>query len=388
MSNIPNSIEFSTTAVSSSGELTPPADQDRARMFPCDQCGADLEFHIDDQQLTCPYCGHNQDIVAKENRAVSENDLRQTLTDLAAKRSDAAQANHAVHEISCGNCAAKVQFEGTLTSTECAYCGTPLQLENAYEAKDLLPVDGVLPFAVNRDTATTNLTAWVKSRWFAPNEFTRRGVQGKFNGIYIPYWTFDSMTKTNYAGLRGVYYTVSTGSGKKRRTVRKIRWSPVSGTFRRFFDDVLVVASKGLPEKRINDLEPWPLRKCRPFSREFLAGFLARRYDIGLHDGFFAARSRVDAAINAEVRRRIGGDVQRVTNIDTTYSALTYKHLLLPLWMLAYRFRNKAYQVVINAATGEVQGDRPYSWIKITLAAIAAAAVVAVAAYVFSEHWS
>ena len=46
---------------------------------------------------------------------------------------------------------------------------------------------------------------------------------------------------------------------------------------------------------------------------------------------------------------------------DTNYHALTYKHLLLPVWMLAYRYGKKTYRVVVNAGTGEVQGGRPWS---------------------------
>lgn len=73
-----------------------------------------------------------------------------------------------------------------------------------------------------------------------------------------------------------------------------------------------------------------------------------------------------------EVKRRIGGDVQRIDSIHTRHDAITYKHLILPVWMLAYRYGKKSYQVVVNAGTGEVQGDRPYSWVKITLAAVVA----------------
>ena len=108
-----------------------------------------------------------------------------------------------------------------------------------------------------------------------------------------------------------------------------------------------------------------------PFNKELLAGFLARTYDIELDVGFLRAKERIDKAIKAEVRRRIGGDVQRIHSINTAYNALTFKHLLLPVWMMGYRFRKKTYQVVVNAGTGEVQGDRPYSWIKIALAVLA-----------------
>ena len=156
----------------------------------------------------------------------------------------------------------------------------------------------------------------------------------------------------------------------------RTRWYPAYGSFERFFDDVLTLASTGLPSKRLSALEPWPLNRCVPFNRQLLAGFLARTYDVPLDEGFHQAKVRIDSAIEAEVRVRIGGDTQIVDSIETQYTAVTYKHLLLPVWMLAYRYGEKTYQVVVNAGTGEVQGERPWSWVKITLAVVSVIAVV------------
>jgi len=146
-----------------------------------------------------------------------------------------------------------------------------------------------------------------------------------------------------------------------------------------------VVASTGLPTKRIVALEPWPLNQCIPFDREVLAGFLARTYDIALDEGFVGAKQRMDEALQFDVRRRIGGDTQRVHSVNTRYDAITFKHILLPVWMLAYRYGKKSYQVVVNAGTGEVQGDRPYSWIKITLAVAAALIAGGIATYFYTQ---
>jgi hypothetical protein len=191
----------------------------------------------------------------------------------------------------------------------------------------------------------------------------------------MPYWTFDTLTANRYSGQRGEHYWVTTGSGKNKRRVRRTRWYPASGSFQRFFDDTLVVAASGVPTERLLELEPWPLKECTPFNQEMLAGFLARTYDVELEDGFSLAKGQMDKAIEEEVRSRIGGDEQRIHSINTACQAITYKHLLLPVWMLAYRYRDKTYQVVVNAGTGEVQGDRPYSWVKITLAILGGVAI-------------
>ncbi len=353
-------------------------DEGRGRIFPCDQCGADLEFSIGQQSLQCPYC-HAVKQLTPTLEEIRENDYVDMLARLKALREageEVVYTAEGIHEVRCESCGANVVFEGTLTSSACPYCASPLQRDKVHDAGSRIKVDAVLPFLVPKERAAANLKEWVRSRWFAPNEFKRQGAAGKFSGCYLPYFTYDSATFTRYAGQRGDHYTVTVGHGKNRRTERRTRWTSASGEFSRFFDDVLVLAVKDDHQSLLQELEPWPLAKLTPFTQEVLAGFFARTYDIPLEQAFQTAKQRIDAALRQDVCRRIGGDEQRVEFQKTAYNALTFKHVLLPVWLMAYRFRDRSYRVTINAATGEVHGERPYSWAKITLAILAGAAVV------------
>ena len=364
-------------------------DRGDGRTFPCGSCGADLVFSIGQQSLECPYCGDVREIEHAPESEVREQDFRAQLRRLAELRSDAAAgaSEDGLNEVQCDACGATVVFPGTLTSSECSFCGSPIQRAAVHTAADRVTVDGVVAFMVNRDTARANLAKWVKSRWFAPNEFKRRGVDGRFTGIYLPFWTFDSHTFSRYRGERGEYYYVTVGSGKNKRRERRTRWYSASGTVRQFFDDVLVVATNALPRSIIDKLEPWPLHTVQPYTPELLAGSLARTYDVELDDGFGIARGRIDDAIRGLVRRDIGGDTQRIHEVSTTYDPITYKHLLLPVWVMAYRFREKTYRVTVNAATGEVHGERPWSAWKIAAAVVSGlVAVGGVAAAVATQQ--
>ncbi|MCA8992483.1 MAG: hypothetical protein KDA88_10910 [Planctomycetaceae bacterium] len=363
-------------------------DSNQGRVFPCESCGADLEFSIGQQTLKCPYCGHEKEIEIREDAEIVEQDFHAMLAYLEERRRSGAEAEEeeAEHnEVRCRSCGADVVFLGTLTSTTCPYCASPIQRENVHTATFRVPVDGVLPFLVERRKAHSQLASWVKSLWFAPNKFLKEGAQGQFEGVYLPYWTFDTLTFSQYSGQRGINYTTTTGVGKNRRTVTRTRWYSVSGQFQRFFDDVLVVASEGLPEKYVQGLEPWPLEDCIPFTQQVLAGHFARTYDVELDEGFVRGKERIDAAIDSEVRQRIGGDKQRVDNIKSRYDAITFKHLLLPVWMLVYRYNDKPFRVFINAATGEVQGERPYSWVKIMFTVLGVLAIVGTIAFFASR---
>jgi len=355
---------------STSGEAGQSIDEGKGRIFPCSSCGADFEFHIGVQRLKCPFCGFEQSISIAEGEAVVEQDLESMLARLKEIRKSKSAAPSEIQQVRCESCAALVQFHGTLTSDFCPYCGSPIQRSGVHQANDRVSVDGVLPFLVDPPQARAQLSAWLKSRWFLPGDLKKTGISERFHGVYLPYWTFDALTANRYRGERGEDYFVTVGSGKSRRTERRTRWYPASGSFQRFFDDVLTTACSGFSRELMQKLEPWPLRSCQPFRQEILAGFFARTYDLELEHGFADARERIVAAITSEVRRRIGGDRQRVYAVDTRYDALSYKHLLLPVWLLAYRYRRKSYELLVNAATGEVQGQRPYSLVKIFLLVI------------------
>ncbi len=345
-------------------------DEDQGRIFPCPSCGADLTFNIGAQSLKCPYCSHVVDLEIDPDEQVEEQDYHAMLAQLEEWREEGRDDEVAASEVRCESCGATVVFQDTNTSLDCPYCSSPIQREKIHDAEHRVPVDGVIPFLIERKRAHTNLKEWVKSRWFAPNKFLKQGAQGKFSGIYMPFWTYDTMTANRYSGERGEDYTVTVGTGKNRRTETRTRWYPASGSFQQFFDDVIVLAARGLPQDILEELEPWPIKKMVPFNQQMLAGYFARAYEVKLDEGFQQAKVRIDEAIHVSTCRHIGGDRQRVDWIKTRYNALTYKHLLLPVWLMAYRFHNKTYQVAINAATGEVQGQRPYSWLKITFAVL------------------
>lgn len=378
MADKPTPLVFDDDAVGSTKSVGEAIDDGRGRIFPCDRCGADLQFSIGQQSLKCPYCGAVKQIEIPAEEEIVEQDLEAMLAHLQELKEQGHDDETATgeHQVRCESCGGEVVFQGTLTSTTCPYCGSPLQRDKIHEASRPIPVHAVLPFLVPKERAAENLRAWVQSLWWAPNEFKKYGANGKFSGVYLPYFTFDAMTFTRYNGQRGDHYWETVTYNNQTRQERRTQWTSVNGQFQRFFDDVLVVAATGQQLELLEALEPWPLGKCVPFKQELLAGFFSRTYDIELADCFRHGRERMEAALTQDIIQRIGGDEQSITSQKTAYSALAFKHLLLPVWLLVYRYRDKPYRVAVNAATGEVQGERPYSWVKITCAILAVLTVV------------
>ncbi|MDE4191102.1 TFIIB-type zinc finger domain-containing protein [Phaeobacter gallaeciensis] len=359
---------------------------DETHRFPCEQCGADYRFDPQSGTLTCSHCGHTEEINGGPWRggALRELDFR------AALDRQLPEADMETTRVSkCPNCAAEVEFDPTTHARECPFCATPVVTDTG-ESRHIKP-KGVLPFSIDERAGHKAMTDWLGRLWFAPNglkEYARKGR--RMEGIYVPYWTYDADTRSSYSGQRGtVYYvteTVMVDGKPQAKQVAKVRWRPVSGRVKRFFDDVLVLASKSLPKRYTDALEPWDLSALEPYQPQYLAGFRAEAYAISLQDGFGEARTRMDRVIERDVRFDIGGDRQRISHIDTQVSDVTFKHILLPVWLAAYKYRGKTYRFVVNGQSGRVQGERPYSAWKIAGAVAVLAVLIAAAIYIGNQQ--
>ncbi|MEO0358676.1 MAG: TFIIB-type zinc finger domain-containing protein [Pseudomonadota bacterium] len=347
--------------------------------FPCDNCGSDFRFDPDQGQLVCDHCGNTEPVQFPPTR-ITELDFK------AAVQAQLPEAEIEETRVSqCPNCGAQVEFDADIHAKECAFCATPVVTSTG--AHRHIKPKAVLPFALDEPAARAAMNGWLGSLWFAPNglkEYARKGR--KMNGIYVPYWTFDADTKTAYTGERGTHYyetrTVMRDGKRMQQRVRKTRWRGVRGRVARWFDDVLVLASKSLPKRFTDALEPWTLGNLHPYTPEFLAGFRAEGYGVQLVEGYDEARAKIHQVILRDIRFDIGGDAQRIHQVDTNVSDITFKHILLPVWLAAYKYRGKSYRFVVNGDTGRVQGERPYSIWKILIAIIIALILMAGAAYV------
>lgn len=363
----------------------PPAPLEEHR-FPCDQCGADFRFDPDNHQLICDHCGNHQSIGggAWQGGTLAELDFRNAINN---QLPDADIEETRV--VACPNCGAKTEFDENVHSAECPFCATPVVTDTGTHRQ--IKPRGLLPFALTQEQARDAMTDWLGRLWFAPNgvqDYARKGRA--LSGIYVPYWTFDADTKSQYSGQRGKHYyetkTVTRDGKSKQVKVRKTRWRHVTGRVARFFDDVLVLASRSLPKKYTDGLEPWDLSELEPYQPEYLAGFRAEGYQVELEDGFVQARAYMDRVIHRDVKFDIGGDDQRVGHIDTDVQDVTFKHILLPIWMAAYKYRGKTYRFVVNGRTGRVQGERPWSGWKIAIAVVLGLIVAAGVGYVMAQN--
>ena len=375
---LPKTILKEPPAMRQESETSAPADDNpELHRFPCTQCGASLEYAPGTDVLRCGHCGH-ENRIPSSTAPILEQDFRETLRALATNTPTC--ENIAIH---CDSCGASYSFDAATHAGQCPFCGSPVVART--ERRRQLPVQALLPFQIGREKARTAFQRWLGGLWFAPGglkDYARNDA--RLIGMYVPYWTYDAETTTRYQGERGddypvqeIYRAIENGQEVERvRTVIKTRWTPAAGVVSRFFDDVLVLASRSLPQTVTERPEPWDLGNLAPYREEYLSGFQSEMYQVGLEQGFERARELMMPVIRRDIEQDIGGDHQRIQALDTRYGGIRFKHILLPVWMSAFRFRDKIYRFVVNGRTGEVQGERPYSGWKIALAVLLATLLI------------
>lgn len=233
--------------------------------------------------------------------------------------------------------------------------------------------ESVIPFKITEKQAMESFSTWIKKRWFSPGKLKTNYKTQKLSGVYVPCWTYDAITDSTYTAQAGDHYyenvtrwVVENGQNKAvTERVRKTRWRNVSGSCRYSFDDVVVNASNKIDQDLFEKTGAFDLSELVHYRPEFLAGFLAQRYSVDLHEGWEKAKSTIEAEIETRIKDSISADEVRYLNTDTTYYNVKYKHILLPQWISSYAYKNKIYRFIVNGQTGTVGGQAPLSIFKV-----------------------
>ncbi|MDY0217223.1 MAG: hypothetical protein RBS19_09735 [Bacteroidales bacterium] len=329
------------------------------KKFPCKNCGGFSIFEPGQHSLKCKYCGELNEIIQEDIDVVEEN-FEEMISEICMD--DEMSIN--VLQIKCDACGAQSTLPENITSSNCPFCGTAIVIANE-SIKRIIKPKYLIPFKISKSKGQELYSKWIKSHFFAPSSLKKMANLESIVGVYTPYWTYDAQVESTYFGERGTNYTTTETRNGKQESVTKVRWSYVSGTISHFFDDVLVAASKSLPKKLANQLTNWNYSELVNYKEDFVSGFRTEIYQIDLKNGFNEAKNKMNEEIKSLIKSDIGGDQQKISKSTTQYSKITFKHILLPIWISSYRYKNKTYNFLINGQTGDICGNYPKSAWKI-----------------------
>ncbi|MGL4851168.1 MAG: hypothetical protein ACRC3Z_00720 [Phocaeicola sp.] len=337
----------------------------------CPSCGGILVYSPEHLKLACEYCAAQVELNLTPAE-VKEN----SYDDYENNPELHKQSEIVVSEVACGQCGAHTTFPENTTAFSCAFCGTPIVLKNAEHNRIWKP-EYILPFKQGKKKANDSFKAWINSLWFAPSKLSAQLEHTEnMKGVYLPYWTYDANTTTFYRGERGTHRQESIRVNGKIETRTVTDWRSVSGTVGVEFDDVLVPASKSLPPTIAQVLTNWDKQNYVAYDEVYLKGFLSELYQSNFKECLPEAKREMERLIRSEIQNEIGGHEQRINQCDINYADIKFKHVLLPVWLSAYRYQGKSYIFAVNGRTGQVVGERPWSTAKIAALCLVIATIL------------
>lgn len=337
----------------------------------CPNCGATVVFDPKTGQMHCEYCGYSCELPkADAEHEICEMDFESTL------QRESFNWGEQKKTVQCKQCGAVTIYDALETAAVCPFCGSANVMPAANE--NTIAPGAVCPFAVTKQQASEHFSNWLSKKRFAPSEAKKNALPEAFQGVYLPYWTYDTQTTSNFTARAGFDKKVVDDYGK---TQTKTDWRRVSGVYQKFFDDVTVIASKRQEDSGVKACEPFDFSKLVPYSPQLMAGFIAERYSIGLKDGWTLAQKKIQfrlrSDISSYVRKHWGANRSDSVKFSTLYSNITYKYLLVPTWISSFKYKDKVYQFVVNGQTGKVGGEAPVSAGRVFLAILIGIGVIA-----------
>lgn len=352
------------------------------RKHPCPECGGDAEWNAGKQALCCPYCGtilpwnEGQPRIGEN---IVEHDLLAALEKAHGVTAPGLLSRQAVK---CQSCFAISEFESSHVAQRCDFCGSP-SIVPAEGLADAITPESVLPKKLNDGQVRDILRQWYSTRWFAPNRLKKAALTDTLRGIYIPYWTFDAHVDADWTAESGEYYYTteqrrdSNGTVSSER-VRHTRWTPASGNLKHFFDDKLVPGTVGISPQQLQAIEPFPTQELRAYDDAFVRGWTVERYQIDLRKASQRNMTEMEQQVVQLCSREVPGDTQRNLAVRSEYADRTFKHILVPVWIVSYTYGKRSFQIFVNGYTGALTGERPYSAVKIAMLVLAIIAVIVI----------
>lgn len=338
----------------------------------CPSCGGVMDFDPATGGLLCPYCGHTEEIKKEEEEASSAAELKLEEAEFTANCDWGLKTKTVI----CKSCGAESVYDVNEISAVCPYCDSN-QVMEASDSTTMAP-GGVVPFKIDEKEAANRFSSWIKGKFFAPKLAKESAKAKNFKGIYLPYWTFDADTSSTYSAEYGKDRRVKKGDETETVT----DWYRTQGKYDHFFDDELVCGTTQHDEYMLRGIEPYNTADNKAYKPEYVAGFGAEKYSVGIKAAWEKAKALISAKIKANITGKIKDEnrADHVRNliVNSTFDNLTYKYLLLPVWLSSYKYKDKVYQFMVNGQTGKVSGKAPVSAIKVILTIIVVIAIILV----------
>jgi DNA-directed RNA polymerase subunit RPC12/RpoP len=342
------------------------AEKDEVKRYACPNCGATVAYDVSAGGVACEYCGYVAPIHAIHvGKTARENEF--TLDTVTRSELGWGEKRQELHCDSCG-AALSIPY-GALTHT-CAYCGSNEVNVTVSLDEDPRP-RFLIPFKVTPEQSKKRVREWLGKGWLHPDDLATGTIINRLSGIYLPFWTFDTKVDTHWRAQVGHekterYYDVNDGRWKTRT---RIEWRWEEGQVPLTIDDFLVsgITPARISQRLLQQLYPYQMRDLVTYEPDFLAGWQAQAYEVTLTDAWKTGKTEIREKARNACYQDIASPHVRNFSMSADFQDESWRYILLPIYLAAYRSGEDTFQVLVNGQTGEVAGQKPVAWWKVWL---------------------
>jgi len=319
--------------------------------------------------VACEYCGYVQP--AAESPQEAQVGRRAQEFEFTLETLSQAEQGWGVarRELNCDNCGASLTLPEAVITATCPFCASNKVNVRTASAEQLRP-RFLVPFKIQPEEIRQRAVTWLGKGWFHPAELSTSAVVERLNGVYLPFWTFDATIlaswKAQVGHERQVRYYDSGSKSWKTRTVIDWRWE--DGQVKVNIDDMVVAGSSRLSQLILGRLQPFNLNELVAYAPDYLAGWQAQAYDVTLPKAWETGKTSMRESAKQACYTDIHSAHVRNFSMTADFGDESWRYILLPIYLTAYRFEQKVYQVMANGQTAVVAGQKPVAWWKVWLA--------------------
>ncbi len=336
----------------------PEAPEPERHTFKCPSCGATTAYSATQASVVCAHCGYTEtpDAPVVGRQADEAEFTVQTMEQAARGWGEARR------EIHCDACGADLSLDTGTLATVCPFCASNRIIARQETHADMLRPGYLIPFRVDRDTCARAVREWLAQGWMHPPQLRRVVGAAQLSGVYLPFWTFGARLETAWQAEVGKKRTRTTWDGKRKT---EIKWVKKSGRFDLPVKDLLVPGSNQVNQRLLVRLYPFDLDQLTVYDPAYLAGWQAQVYNVKLRPAWARARAWMRESAKRAAYAKI--NARRVRNFGMTADLEDerWRYVLLPVYLAAYRFQGKTYQVMVNGQTGQIAGQKPVAWLRV-----------------------
>ncbi|NLN47717.1 MAG: hypothetical protein GX154_01160 [Clostridiales bacterium] len=329
--------------------------------YKCPSCTGPLKFSSESGKLQCEYCENVYDVATIEalyedaNKAAAEAKEPQWDIDAAGSPWSEMEAK-GLKVYNCPSCGAEIITDETTAATSCLYCGNPTVVPGQLGGN--LKPDYVIPFKLNKVAAMKALKNHYNKKLLLPKEFKDENHIEEIKGVYVPFWLFDCDADAyiQYNGQKVRMWSSGDYDVTETSHYRVTREGEI------YFQKVPADGSTKMPDAHMDAIEPYDYSEMVPFSTAYLPGFFADKYDVDAEE----SAQRVNVRMKNSTTDAFAQTVSEYTTCSVNRADIemkqgSIKYALLPVWLLATKWKGNNYLFAMNGQTGKLIGDLPIS---------------------------